>query len=182
MVLKVHPAQLAHGNSQRPLPELKVLLRYENRLVVNAFASKYGISIREAKTIFKDAIRYLWLGERLRSVARSRSSSRSEVHNPMYGYWLVIDEMWHCFILHSEDYHRFCMRFFGRPIWHVPGTQKRKKESLSIGRRAMDRNLRATMNLLYDLFGPKVLNRWFGTYPKKYTPMSLCKMQIKALS
>jgi hypothetical protein len=32
----------------------------------------------------------------------------------------VVDDLWHEFILHTKDYHRFCRRAFGRFMHHTP--------------------------------------------------------------
>lgn len=32
----------------------------------------------------------------------------------------VIDEAWHCFILHTKEYHKYCFENIGRFIHHLP--------------------------------------------------------------
>lgn len=44
--------------------------------------------------------------------------------NPTRGLPMLsrrVDEVWHQFVLFSEEYTRFCHRFFGRFVHHVPG-------------------------------------------------------------
>ncbi len=34
---------------------------------------------------------------------------------------IIVDETWHCLILHTRSYHRFCQQFYGGFIHHNPG-------------------------------------------------------------
>ena len=47
---------------------------------------------------------------------------------PLYGPGDVIDELWHCHILHSEQYHFQCNKIFGSYLHHCPEESMSEKK------------------------------------------------------
>ncbi len=56
---------------------------------------------------------------------------------------VIVDEIWHCLILHTQSYSLFCQRFYGHFIHHHPGGDK--QDNL--------RQLQKTMYALQRHFG-----------------------------
>ncbi len=140
---------------------LRRVLAYRNRDVVDAFREKYDVTHREARELFEDTKKWLWLA----------SQAQVDAIGPLR----AIDEMWHTFVLFTPDYTRFCDTYFGRYIHHVPVPER----ELRARRRRMARNPRAEVRAIQDRLealievvwthlGRATVARWFQHYSKKY--------------
>ena len=63
---------------------------------------------------------------------------------------VIIDEVWHCLILHTQSYTLFCLRFYGDFIHHHPGGDEQDNS----------RQLQKTMYALQQHFGPLDTTAW----------------------
>lgn len=91
-------------------PLLQSLLAYNNPTVVHYFSNRYpSYNHHASQVLFKDLLGWLWL-----------NALRQERQQPtwFFGPLLPMDEMWHCFILHTRDYHAFCQHYFGDYFHH----------------------------------------------------------------
>lgn len=89
---------------------------------------------------------------------------------------LIIDEMWHNFILFTPVYASFCNRFFGHFIHHVPSSKKERitfmaqqKEDPEKSKKDYLAREEKLIRLIYDLCGEETVIKWFKSYPEKYT-------------
>ena len=110
---------------------LAAALAYRNRHVVDRFLGEYPLSRAEGEDVFRETKRWMWL------CAKSGHSGALSVTPSM----MVIDEMWHAFILFTVDYASYCDKHMGRMIHHVPTTHT---ESARFFKR-----LRASLGLYY---------------------------------
>lgn len=144
-------------------PSLARVLRYRNARVITKFLERYRLPRREADTLFQDMLMVLWL------------SSRGSVL--IFPCQMLIDEMWHAFILHTQDYERFCRTYFGAMIHHQPthkppkraGTASRSQAAVAARKERDLRMLRKQIGFVYDELGSEVAHRWYDTYTKRYT-------------
>lgn len=97
----------------------------------------------------------------------------------MYEIWFVIDEMWHIFILHSREYHRFCYEYFGTYIHHQPFEHSHYKSADLENIAIRTQKIQKKMEDVYDAFGPVVMRRWFSTYPKSIQEKCCVKWNLK---
>ena len=92
------------------LPELALLLSYENELVIKQYCKDHpDITPEQAKQIFQDLLGWFWV-----SVFRLRKKLKT----PMLTSLLRLDHMWHVFILHTRMYADFCRDFLGEYFHH----------------------------------------------------------------
>lgn len=92
------------------LPLLPELLTYENEQVVRYFCHQYpDFSYEKSKQLFQDLLAWMWL-----SIYRQTSNRSTYLFGPL----LVLDKMWHNFILHTRDYVDFCYRYFNDYFHH----------------------------------------------------------------
>lgn len=92
------------------LPQLSELLRYENERVVRYFCHYHPtVPYEQAKQLFADLLAWLWLNLYRRD--RERNTY-------LFGPLLVLDELWHAFILHTDDYFSFCQHYFDAYFHH----------------------------------------------------------------
>lgn len=86
------------------LPPLSELLTYKNEQVVRSFCHYHPtVSYEQGKQIFVDLLAWLWLN-------LHRQSSKRQTY--LFGPLLILDEIWHTFILHTRDYISFCQYYF----------------------------------------------------------------------
>lgn len=93
------------GTGEHATGLLDRVMAYENPDLVARLRSKLDLSAEDAKQLFEDTKRFLFLCGTVR------------------GQWSpteLIDEGWHNFILFTKDYAEFCQLFFGRFIHHDP--------------------------------------------------------------
>jgi len=152
---------------QKPAP-LSAVLKYRNARVVNGFLRKYRMPRRSAEQIYDDMLRWMWLV--------STAKQPLPVIDPM----VVIDEMWHQFILHTREYKEFCRDYLGRFIEHDPETLPAPKSRKA--REAMLAELEAQLDSMIDLvadrFGVKTAKRWFVTYGERYSPRVMDDLRV----
>lgn len=90
--------------------ELKELLAYRNQAVMSYFCHHHaGYSMLEAQELFTDLLAWLWLKEQRQKKGK---------HTYLFGPLLVLDELWHSFILHTHDYVAFSHDYFGQYLHH----------------------------------------------------------------
>lgn len=149
--------------------QLDKILLYENEDVISRFRDMFVLNEQEAMDIFHETRKFLYV------------SQLPEVFIP--DDLLIIDEMWHNFILFTPDYHRFCIEHFNQYFHHVPASKKEKEqrtqERLSNPEEAKRRyleKLEQLISITYDHLGEETVEKWFQLYPEKYS-----KAAIKAL-
>ena len=161
---------LVHTAQNKPLPgfNLSTLLKYRNEKVLLTFMESFNISRNESEIIFDDMLRFLWVCQ-----LHGEKPYLNVIDSPL----IVIDEMWHTFILHTQAYDEFCKNYFGYFLHHQPTskleTNKNKPRSLE---KLIDEK-RARYTMLYEILGKTVFIRWFHLYPKKYSKTSLMKLK-----
>lgn len=168
--------------SRLKLPTLEAVLAYQHRDVVYRFQKTYGVSQAEAEDIFDQVKKWLWLA----NVRRQQGITEGlNIDHPL----VVIDEMWHNFVLFTKEYSAFCQHFFGYYIHHAPATeaeetqyrtslQQRKKSEVRAVKMAMKR---PQYEYIYDHLGKDTFVKWYIEYPRKFSFRQLAEMHLKAL-
>ncbi|HAT9713780.1 TPA: hypothetical protein JBD82_03085 [Legionella pneumophila subsp. pneumophila] len=89
---------------------LSELLHYKNEKIVTHFCYSHPeYSIQEGLFLFEDLLDWMWLNKQRR--LRGKKTY-------LFGPLLILDEMWHSFILHTRDYIDFSMKYFGEYFHH----------------------------------------------------------------
>jgi len=164
-------------------PSLEDVLAYSNRDVVYRFKKAYSLSWEEAEDIFEQVKKWLWLANHRRrsGIDKGLSIDLSLV---------VIDEMWHNFVLFTKEYTQFCMQYFGYYLHHGPATEaeeREHRERLETLERA-DRvrvvkdAKRPQYEYIYDHLGEETFVKWYMEYPKAYGYRRLAELQLKAVN
>jgi hypothetical protein len=148
----------------KPLEEA---LAYRCDEVPARFAREHGASRADAELLFVETKRWLW--------ACARAPRRLLVTPEL----AAIDGMWHCFLLFTREYQRFCLECLGEFIHHDPLTNRELEEfaalreadpGLALERRRAE--LRPQLELLYDLLGPETVSRWYQDFPVRFAQAS----------
>jgi hypothetical protein len=171
----------ASSAARRVMPEAAdrktKALSYENEEIVASFRNSYGVTLEEARELFEECKKWLWLcGTRPRSM-------RLTVFGPMR----LLDEMWHTFILFTREYTEYCMTHFGFYIHHAPTTRtenEQYRQRVAANPEETHAKLREErremMLLVHDELGEETLRRWFADYAR-YSDERLRGLLIKHL-
>ncbi|MDG6348069.1 hypothetical protein QAA18_04850 [Luteimonas sp. 8-5] len=168
---------------QMKKPTLEEVLAYSNRDVVYRFRKTYGLTWEESEDIFDQVKKWLWMANHRRSsgISQGLSIDLSLV---------VIDEMWHNFVLFTKEYTEFCLHYFGYYLHHGPATeaedleQRERTRGLGPAERAeaIKNARRPQYEYIYDVLGEETFAKWYMEYPKRYSYLQLAEMQLQAVN
>ncbi len=166
-------------NVSKPIPPLEEVLAYKNEDVIYKFLENYDIDYEIAEDIFNETKKWLWL------CAKSMEMNFDKTEEEKFYLFidesmLIIDEMWHTFVLFTNDYLRFCKSNFGQFLHHAPTTKSQKdsmQERYQKDRKAVleeaKLKTRNQYSFIYDALGEKMgeetLNKWYKTYAQRFT-------------
>ncbi|NMH59123.1 hypothetical protein [Alteromonas ponticola] len=159
---------------------LEQVVAYQNTDIVERFIKIYGVETEEAVKIFNSTKMWMWLSYQRRRLGVKR---HLVIDSPL----VVIDEMWHNFILFTHAYTHFCEQFFGFYMHHAPTTNQMIEESKKqntglsadqIKQKMMD-DKRWQYEFVYDQLGKEEFLLWYKQYPKQYSPESLAKLALE---
>jgi hypothetical protein len=164
-------------------PTLDEVLEYSNRDVVHRFRKNYGLTWEQAEDIFDQVKKWLWLANHRRhsGITQGLSIDLSLV---------VIDEMWHNFVLFTKEYAEFCTHYFGYYLHHGPATeaedleQREHARAMGPGERAqaVKDARRPQYEYIYDHLGEETFVKWYMEYPKLYSYRQLAERQLQAVN
>jgi hypothetical protein len=134
---------------------------YRNAKVLRKFLTIFSISQEEAENIFTELMKFLWLC----AVRRAEyKESVPEVPSALavYSSMAIMDELWHTFILHTEDYSSFCSLYLGSYVHHSPANvdfvQLTETESA------------AQLSYTWDKLGEGTVITWYESLGERYSP------------
>ena len=150
------------------------VMAYKNDRVVEKFLEEYKVSEVAAQDIFKETKRWLYfcyLGQ--------SEGQRLEITESI----LVLDKMWHHFVMFTKDYAAFCQEMFGEFIHHVPVTSsdysKLIKAHTKPGKSIHEhkqKTLERQLNFVLTHLGRETLEKWYCDYSYIYSPKALSGM------
>jgi hypothetical protein len=150
-------------------------LAYENDGVIHKFLERHDIPLAEARSLFRETKKWLWLAARAEAEAEAgvRATPQLAIDGPL----TLLDEMWHTFILFTREYTDYCHSRFGRYVHHLPTTldekQRRQQEhdrAPTAFRRRERARLRAQYSYVCEHLGEQTLRQWYSHYARRYTP------------
>ena len=146
---------------------LETALAYKNPSILHKFMEYYDVSYEKAEMLFTETKRYLWL-----AVYFARQNRKDIYLPPPFN---AIDEMWHTFILFTEEYHDYCEEMYGHYVHHVPNTKQQKDQMFadyetdnSAYYEKKHAELKQFYEAVYDVLGEEVLLNWRIALPPQY--------------
>ena len=119
-------------------PSLESVASYQHPQLLTRLVEKVGMDADSARVLFEETKRFLYL---------------CAITDQPLAPTALIDEVWHHFMLYSEDYAAFCNDKFGFMINHRPWSNAEVAASdWSIVRR--------TRKLAEDVFGEDLSSNW----------------------
>ncbi len=151
-------------------PQLAAILAYEDEDVISRFTDLLAVEEAEARDIFQETKKFLYLSH----------------HYPVFipDDLLILDEMWHNFILFTPAYAAFCQTHFQKFLHHLPATRQEKAEQVKQREQAPAQSqqeylaqLEALLEATYDHLGEATVCKWFQTYPERYGKAQLLALR-----
>lgn len=143
------------------LPSIEDLLNYKNPAVLKLYAQNYQKNKLLPEQAFAEVLKYLWL---------TTKHTIEQQHNPdnstlpascvMLRSMQEIDQMWHEFILFTQDYTDFCQKYFGEYIHHLPNLF----DTMPASAEEVAEEISKLLPYVYDNLGEDTMRIWFASY------------------
>jgi hypothetical protein len=153
------------------------VLGYRNDLVIYGFTKRFDVGNDEAETIFVEMLRWLWY------IASTEPTEQNPEAHSIDDPLLIIDEMWHEFILVTREYTQFCDKMFGRYIHHRPdsgadqGPELKDPADVKGALAALLARKRAKYEAVYDALGKDAFITWYHEFPQRYDPRAISRLR-----
>ena len=154
-------------------PNLKDLESFRCEPVILKFSRDFKICLKESESLFKETMKMLWLMIHHRLELQSGVTENIPPTIVVQKAMDPLDQMWHEFILHTNEYHQFCNKFFGEYIHHVPCSeeeyrafQSRKTERGGGFEESEKQKIQIFVEYIIKNLGVETLEMWFKGLPK----------------
>lgn len=143
------------------LPALNQLLQFEHPQVVRSFVRDHRGDEKTARELFENMLKYLWLSNKhLEDKKQNPKDESLQFTFVMHEEMRQIDNMWHNFILYTNDYTDFCQRYFGEYLHHVPDVADKMQQTEEEFKEHMEKYL----SYVYDNLGEETVRSWFADH------------------
>ncbi len=147
---------------------------YRNQDLLDKFMEEWNVSLEQANDIFNETKKFLFLASKVTS-----ENFSLEIDEPL----LIIDKMWHTFILYTAEYAKFCNTFFGNMLHHEPFTKASLDKRIWILRskgitfsEAKKAHLMQQLDVIESNLGFETVKKWYVDYANDYSPEKLKEM------
>lgn len=163
------------------ISSLEDVLAYQNDDLVFKFMENWDLTEAETRELFEETKKWLWVSAKAIS-ARSRGEGGPKM--VVAQSMILMDEMWHQFILFTRDYRLFCKEYIGFFLNHAPTTKSEKKAGVAEATQdpeaflaKMQEMLEKQYSFIYDNLGEPTLVKWYSDWTEKITPDYLDKIR-----
>ena len=143
-------------------PRLNAVLKYTNKAVIDSFMTEFSINELESEKIFRQMLKFLWFTQ--------LKPEHATIDTPI----LIIDKMWHTFILHTIDYSRFCKKYFHCYLHHNPSSPFKKAANQS----TVIEQKREKYSAIIDILGEECFSLWYLQFPDQYSPKQILSLRM----
>lgn len=138
---------------------LTEVLSYQHPAVVRRFQKEHPEKAHLAEQLFSDLLRFFWTSKKhLLEREKSPENESLQFTFIMDDEMRDIDQIWHVFLLYTQDYMDFCDKYFGEFLHHQPDIVPTFKK----GSFDFESNLQKFLSYVYDELGEDVVERWFS--------------------
>ncbi len=152
------------------MPDLQTILQYRNENIISRFCDQFDITEEEAEDIFTETKKFIYLA----------------LHPGVFipNELLIIDEMWHNFILFTQEYHEFSHSNFQRYVHHKPATKAEKLTQQLLQQQDPEgtaqlylQKFEKLVTVTFDILGEETTEKWYELYPDKYSRDNIKKLR-----
>lgn len=156
------------------IASIEEVLKYKNDDIVYKFMEMYNISFEESEDIFTETKKWLWIGALVfdHNHKNEQKAPKLFIDDSM----IILDEMWHTFVLFTKAYEYFCKKYFGFFIHHSPTTKTSKDKYLERIKNDKKNIIKESYSktkiqysFIYDNLGAETLRKWYDMFPEKYS-------------
>lgn len=140
---------------------LESVIAYRNPQVIRRFAKEHPEFAHSSEMIFEDLMRFFWASK------QHDFDKKNYPQNPEFDFIYIMDEemrsidqMWHIFLLYTQDYMDFCQEYFGQYLHHLPDLV----DNMEDDKEEFKKNLEKFLSYSYDKLGADVICRWYAEY------------------
>jgi len=129
---------------------------------------RYSVTRADAEEILQETKKWLWLAS---ENIKEKKRFRLFIDNSL----LIIDEMWHNFILHTRIYQKFCHEKLNLFVHHEPTPPAEKTPGFDSDQekqkfqKHQQEKLGEQLSYIYDKLGAETVSKWYEEYPEKYS-------------
>lgn len=133
------------------------ILKYKNKDLLARYQKDYPNNHLKPKEALIELLKYFWLiRKHQKAVMLHPKKTSLQFSAGIHSEMKEIDDMWHTFLLFTQDYTDFCQKYFSGFIHHVPNMKNKPAKTA-----AFKKNLRKYLSYIYDNLGEKTLRTWF---------------------
>jgi hypothetical protein len=153
------------------LPDLNRLLKYKHPDVLKMYKRNCPENALSAEQAFTELLKYLWISKKHQSETQNTDCRvgfgfcRTDgmvvpIENFFPKPMKEIDDMWHEFILFTQDYADFCNHYFGEFIHHKPVIP----DDNAPPRELLELEIEPLLSYIYDNLGEETLSTWYSSF------------------
>lgn len=147
------------------LISINEIMQYKNTALFRRYEKDFPDNKLSADESFYHLVQFFWLCEKHRiDINNNPNDDSLKFICSMYHEMAEIDDMWHTFLMFTEEYENFCKRYFGRFIHHAP-----KDDNEKINPDIVALELTQFLSYVYDNLGEKTVSVWFAELIDKHT-------------
>lgn len=146
---------------RKSFSSLEDVLGYQNDRLLQKFRTLFDVSADESNNLFNEVKKWLWIC--MKRKYDQRNGDISEESRPLVIHMgmVILDELWHTFILHTKEYQEFCLKYFGEMIHHSPGYPGFKPLT--------EEEMTEQVEYIWDKLGEETVDLWYSKYPEIYS-------------
>jgi hypothetical protein len=139
----------------------------EDLVIIQGFMERYSVNRDEALEILKETKKWLWLAS---ENIKEKKGFRMFIDNSL----IIIDEMWHNFILHTRLYQKFCNEKLNLFIHHEPTPPKERvvgfdsEDEKQKYQKQQEEKLTEQLSYIYDKLGADTVSKWYEEFPERF--------------
>lgn len=139
----------------------------EDNIIIDGFMERYSVNRTEAAEILQETKKWLWLAS---ENIKEKKGFRLFIDNSL----LIIDEMWHNFILHTRIYQKFCNEKLNLFVHHEPTPASKKilgfdsEVEKQKFQNEQEEKLSQQLSYIYDKLGAETVSKWYEEFPEKF--------------
>lgn len=133
------------------------MLSYHHQPILKRYADDFPNNNMSAQEAFSELIKYIWL-------CKKHEEDRGKLQDEALNFTCFIheemreiDDMWHTFLLFTQEYHKFCQLYVGYFFHHQPYTGEQEAMSPL----QYQRELTSYLTYIYDNLGEATVRKWF---------------------
>jgi hypothetical protein len=140
----------------------------EDQIILEGFMQRYAVSREDAEEILQETKKWLWLAS---ENIKEKQGFRLFIDNSL----LIMDEMWHNFILHTRVYQKFCHEKLNLFIHHEPTPASEKirgfdsAEEKQKYQNGQEELFSQQLSYIYDKLGAETVSKWYEEFPEKFS-------------